>query len=73
MNRGMLGVQKRTPPLERSRLVAIPSSIRITVLPRTANTIKADLLSWKGQAQNSNLLFLPDLHSLNLLKGQLVP
>ena len=73
MNRGMLGVQKRTPPLARSGLVAIPSSIRITVLPRTSNTIKADLLSWKGQAQNSNLLFLPDLHSLNPLKGQLVP
>jgi hypothetical protein len=39
----------------------------------TANSIKADLLSWKGQARNSNLLFLPDLDSLNLFKGQLVP
>jgi hypothetical protein len=27
----------------------------------------------KAQALNSNLLFLPDLHSLNLLEGQLVP
>ena len=27
----------------------------------------------KAQARNSNLLFLPDLHSLNLFKGQLVP
>ena len=26
-----------------------------------------------GRARNSNLLFLPDLHSLNLFKGQLVP
>jgi hypothetical protein len=26
-----------------------------------------------GRARNSNPLFLPDLHSLNLLKGQLVP
>jgi hypothetical protein len=25
------------------------------------------------EALNSNLLFLPDLHSLNLLEGQLVP
>src|ERR1700726_23908 len=25
------------------------------------------------EALNSNLLFLPDLHSLNLFKGQLVP
>jgi hypothetical protein len=26
-----------------------------------------------GRPRNSNLLFLPDLHSLNLFKGQLVP
>jgi hypothetical protein len=26
-----------------------------------------------GRARNSNLLFLPDLHSLNLFKGKLVP
>jgi hypothetical protein len=26
-----------------------------------------------GRARNSNLLFLPDLHSLDLFKGQLVP
>jgi hypothetical protein len=25
------------------------------------------------EVRNSNLLFLPDLHSLNLLKGQLIP
>ena len=27
----------------------------------------------KARCENSYLLFLPDLHSLNLLKGQLVP
>jgi hypothetical protein len=45
----------------------------VALLLETANTIKADLLSWKGQAPHSNLLFLPDPHSLNLFKGQLVP
>jgi hypothetical protein len=40
--------------------------------PPTRSSL-APWLSWKAKARNLNLVFLSDLNSLNLLKGQPVP
>jgi hypothetical protein len=58
-------------------LQAIHAFLRFQIADhRTRDSIQVQreprLLSWKAHAPNLNLLFLPDLHSLNLFKGQLV-